>query len=89
MISNWRPERDTTPMANKLTPIEQLIVYDGDVVRFKGVRDSSAGREELIAVASAPFAQPNKPGSLRSVATLEDACTEGQKIAMKLQRIFG
>ena len=67
----------------------ELIEYEGDVVVFNGVSDSSRGSDRIRTLKSpAPFAQLNKSGSLRSVASIEEACEEGQKIALDLQRIF-
>ena len=76
-------------MSSRLIPPEQLVEHDGDVIRFKGVSDSgNVGTGLAMMRPSTPFTQSNEPGSLRSMASVEDACLEGQKIALELQRIF-
>ncbi len=76
-------------MSSGLIPPEQLIERDGDVIRFKGVSDSGIkGAGLAILSPSTSFTQSNELGSLRSVSSVEEACLEGQKIAMELQRIF-
>ena len=79
--------------ADRLIDPSELLEYTEDgFVSFSAVVTSGdperSGRAIVAVRASAPFAQSNEAGSLRSVSSLEEACLEGQRIALEAQRIF-
>lgn len=77
-------------MSNQIVPPEELIERDGKVIRFKGLYDSKRPGESVeVLDHSESFEQANAAGDLRQLATPEEACIEGQRIAMLMRRIQG
>ena len=75
-------------MADKIIPPKELIEREGKVIRFNGLYDSDSPDDAVTAVESAtPFKQSNKAGHVHHVDSVEEACIEGQLIAMDLKRI--
>lgn len=71
---------------------KELIEYEEPIVRFRA--RSAAGQtedqDETIMLICQPgsFKHGNEAGQLRSVASLEDACIEGQRAALCVKRFL-
>ena len=77
-------------MSEQIIPPAELIERDGKVIRFKELYDSSRPGESVeVLDHSEPFEQANAAGDLRQLDTPEQACIEGQRIAMLMRRIQG
>ena len=75
-------------MPDKIIPPKELIERDGNIIRFNGLYDSDSPDDPVTAVESATsFNRSNEAGHLRQVDSVEEACIEGQLIAMDLKRI--
>ena len=65
----------------------QLIEHDDHIIRFKAQNISAGGSdgEVIIQRSAMSFKQTNEAGQLRPLASVEEACKEGQLVAKDLQ----
>ena len=74
---------------------DQIFTHDGDTLVFHNATDIGKARQvgdtvdALSVVApSASFQQPNSPGGLSPVASLQDVCERAQKAAIGHMKLF-
>ena len=79
----------------KLIESNQIFTRDGDTLVFHNATEIGKARQVgdrvdalSVAVRSAPFQQPNSPGGLSPVASLEDVCERAQKAAIGHKKLF-
>ena len=75
-------------MDQQIVPPATIIERDGSTIRLLGLYDSFRDGKPVEAPDPAePFEQPNAAGDLRQLDSIEDACIEGQRLAMFLDRL--
>jgi len=75
-------------MTDEIIPPATIIERDGSTIRFKGLYDSFKSGQPVETPAHSPaFEQSNAAGNLRQLDTVEEACIEGQRLAILMRRI--
>ena len=74
---------------------DRIFTRKGDTLTFHNATDIGKARQVgetvdalSVAAPSAPFQQPNSPGGLCPVASLEDVCERAQKAAIGHKKLF-
>jgi len=58
-------------------------------VRFLKLVDSADSQASVLIAGTAPkLEESNEPGRLRKIESFDEACLEGQRIALEAKRIF-
>jgi len=73
---------------NFIRPEEIREVREG-YVRFLKLVDSADSQASVLIAGTAPkLEESNEPGRLRKIESFDEACLEGQRIALEAKRIF-
>lgn len=76
-----------------MTPVghEEVFSIEGSTITFRNLTDVGTATGEAahpLVLPAAPFRQPNEPGSLPRLSSLEDVCLRAQQAAIRTLGLF-